>query len=264
MPLQTCPEELIALACRMADEGGQVVRRYFRTPLALQGKADLSPVTVADRKAEQVMRVYLAQNRPDDGVVGEEFGNERPDCDYVWVIDPIDGTRAYASGKPVFGTLVSLLYQGVPVLGVIDQPVLRERWVGALGHPTTFNGVACRARSCEKLEDAVANMGAQAFPFGNAVSLDAYRRIAKKVNMTTVGGDCYAYGLLASGFIDLVIEHDLKLYDYCALLPIVEGAGGAMTDWQGNKLTRHAPGRVLAVSDPRLLEESVTLLEGAL
>lgn len=264
MTLQTCPEELIALANRLADEGGEVIRRFFRTSFAVHGKADQSPVTIADRKCEQLMRVLLAQNRPDDGVIGEEFGNERTEAEYVWVIDPIDGTRAFASGKPMFGSLIALLHHGVPVLGIIDQPILNERWVGAVGHPTTFNGKPCRSRPCGKLTDAVANLGPQAFPFGNAVSLDAYRRIAKHVCTTTVGGDCYTYGLVASGFIDLAIEHDLKLYDFAALVPIVEGAGGIMTDWQGNKLNKESKGQILAAGDIRLLHEAVTLLDGVL
>lgn len=260
----SCPAELIEIAKRMADESAAVVQSYFRSSFAVEGKPDLSPVTIADRKAEQTMRVFLAQNRPMDGVIGEEFGAERPEAEFVWVIDPIDGTRAFASGKPLFGTLIALLHEGVPVLGVIDQPVLGERWTGAAGHETLLNGKACRARPCASLADALANMGPQAFPFGNAVSLDAYRRIAKHVRMTTMGGDCYSYGLLASGHIDVAIEHDLKLYDFAALVPIVEGAGGIMTDWQGNPLTRFSDGRVLALGDRRLLGEAVHLLEGAL
>lgn len=264
MPLDICPPEMIALANRLADESGIVIRRYFRSSFAVEGKSDMSPVTVADRKSEQVLRVIIAQERPDDGVIGEEFGAERPHASFVWVLDPIDGTRAFASGKPLFGTLISLLHDGVPILGIIDQPILQERWVGALGHSTTFNNKACRVRPCSKLADAVVNLGPQAFPFGNAVSLDAYRRVAKGARTTTVGGDCYAYGLVASGHIDMAIEHDLKLYDFAALVPVVEGAGGAMTDWKGKKLTRDSVGQVLAAGDIRTLEETVELLEGAL
>lgn len=264
MPLQTCPEELIALACRLADEGSEVARRYFRTSFAVEGKADLSPVTIADRKGEQVMRVFVAQHRPDDGVIGEEFGNERADAEFVWVLDPIDGTRAYVAGKPIFGTLVALLHEGTPILGVIDQPITGERWVGAAGHPTKFNGTICKTRDCTSLSQAVVSMGAQAFPFGNAVSLDAYRRVAKHALTTTVGGDCYSYGLIASGCVDMVIEHALNLYDYAALVPVVEGAGGVMRDWQGKHLTRESDGHVLAVSSVNLLHETVALLEGAL
>jgi len=264
MPMISCPAELIAFANRLADESSAVVKRYFRTSFAVEGKPDLSPVTIADRKTEQTMHVLLAQERPNDGIIGEEFGAERADAPYVWVIDPIDGTRAFIAGKPIFGTLIALLYEGAPILGIIDQPILGERWVGAVGHETTFNGKTCHTRLCPDLADAVANMGAQAFPFGNAVSLDAYRRVAKHVKTTSVGGDCYSYGLLASGHIDFIIEHDLKIYDYAALIPVVEGAGGVIADWQGQKLTRTSKGQVLALGDRRLLERTVQLMEGVL
>jgi len=224
----------------------------------------MSPVTVADRKTEQALHAMIARERPDDGVIGEEFGNERTDAEFVWVLDPIDGTRAFASGKPLFGTLIALLHEGVPILGVIDQPILKERWIGAVGHDTLFNGSVCRTRKCGKLQNAVANLGPQAFPFGNAVSLDAYRRISKHALTTTVGGDCYSYGLCASGFIDVCIEHALKLYDFAALVPIIEGAGGVMRDWQGRTLTKDSDGQVLAAGDIRVFEEAVALIEGAL
>ncbi|MFA6279952.1 MAG: histidinol-phosphatase [Bdellovibrionales bacterium] len=264
MPLSFCPPELLALAHQLADVSGDVIRSFYRTSMAVEGKVDLSPVTAADRKAEQVLHVMLAQERPNDGIIGEEFGVERENAEYVWVIDPIDGTRAFVSGKPLFGTLIALLHEGVPVMGVIDQPILKERWIGAAGHETTLNGQRCRTRPCSQLHDAIVCMGPQAFPFGNAVSLDAYRRVAKKAKTTTVGGDCYSYGLIASGHIDLCIEHDLSLYDFAALVPVVEGAGGCITDWQGQKLTRESKGQILAASDSRLIEETVTLLEGVL
>lgn len=264
MPMSICPPELLAVAHKLADASGEVARKYFRQSFAVEEKKDLSPVTIADRKAEQVMHVMLAQERPDDGVIGEEFGVEREQAEFVWVIDPIDGTRAFVSGKPMFGTLIALLQGGVPVLGVIDQPILKERWIGAAGHPSTFNGAVCRTRPCSTLKNAIVNLGPQAFPFGNAVSLDAYRRVAKAALTTTVAGDCYTYGLIASGHIDLCIEHDLKLYDFAALVPIIEGAGGCVTDWQGKKLNRESDGHVLAVGDIRLLEETVNLIEGAL
>lgn len=264
MPLISCPPDLIAFANRLADESGAIAKRYFRTSFAVEGKPDLSPVTIADRKAEQVLHVLLAQERPKDGIIGEEFGTERAEAEFVWVLDPIDGTRAFIAGKPLFGTLIALLHEGEPILGVIDQPILGERWVGAVGHETTFNGKVCRTRPCSTFADAVANMGPQAFPFGNAVSLDAYRRIAKHVKMTSVGGDCYTYGLLCAGHVDLAIEHDLKVYDFAALIPVIEGAGGVIGDWQGKKLTPTSKGQVLAAGDMRLFEQAVELLEGVL
>lgn len=264
MPLTTVPAELIEVANRLADASGEVIRGYFRTPFSVEGKRDLSPVTIADRKAEQALRALLAKERPSDGVIGEEFGVEQENAPYVWVLDPIDGTRAFASGKPLFGTLIALLHEGVPVLGVIDQPISKERWIGAVGHTTTLNGKACKTRACPQLSGAVANLGPQAFPFGNSVALDPYRRIAKGALTTTTGGDCYTYGLVASGFIDIAIEHDLKLYDFAALVPVVEGAGGLMCDWKGQPLTKDSIGQILAVGDKNLMTEVVTLLEGVL
>ena len=264
MSALACPAELIAVANRLADTSGEVIRTYFRKPFEVEEKTDMSPVTIADRKAEQAIHAALAKERPDDGVIGEEFGTEREQAEFVWVLDPIDGTRAFASGKPLFGTLIALLHNGAPILGVIDQPILKERWVGATGHDTTLNGSVCRTRLCIGLNRAVVNLGPQAFPFGNAVSLDAYRRVAKKALTTTVAGDCYSYGLVASGHIDLCIEHALNLYDFAALVPVIEGAGGFVRDWQGKPLTKDSIGQVLAAGDARVMDEAVALIEGAL
>ncbi len=263
-PLSSCPSEWIDLANRLAQASGPVIARYFRKPFVVEGKNDLSPVTVADREAEKAMREILTKEAPGHGIIGEEWGTENEGAEWVWVLDPIDGTRAFASGKPLFGTLIALLHEGAPVLGVIDQPILGERWVGAKGQRTSFNGMPCAARKCMDLSQMIANLGPQAFPFGNAVSLDAYRRVSKTVKTTTVGGDCYTYGLLASGFMDLAIEHDLKLYDFAALVPVIEGAGGVMTDWHGQPLNKDSDGHVLALGDPERLAQTVKLLEGAL
>lgn len=262
--MENCPQELIDVAQKLADAAGRVASEHFRCSFAIESKEDLTPVTIADRGAEAAMRAILKAERPNDGIIGEEFGTENDGAEYVWVLDPIDGTRAFASGKPLFGTLISVLKNDEPILGVIDQPILKERWIGAAGQRTTLNGAVCLCRPCDSLENAVSNLGPQAFPYGNAVSLDAYRRIDKASRTTTVGGDCYTYGLLSCGHIDLAIEHDLKIYDFAALIPIVEGAGGLIRDWQGQKLTRKSQGQVLAVGSPALMDEAVELLEGVL
>ncbi|NTU76225.1 MAG: histidinol phosphate phosphatase [Alphaproteobacteria bacterium] len=263
MPRPLCPPEFLPFAHRLADASGEVVRRYFRSPFVVEGKADASPVTVADRETELVLRELIAQERPEDGLIGEEHGASREDAEFVWVIDPIDGTRAFAAGKPLFGTLIALLQGGVPIIGVIDQPVLRERWIGAAGHHTQFNGKDCRVRACSSLENAVANLGPMAFPHGEGAELGANRLMDKAAKTTTVGGDCYSYGLLASGYLDLVMESRLKLYDFAALVPVVQGAGGTMTDWQGNALGLDSPGEVLAVGDRRVAQEALKMLRGA-
>ncbi len=261
MPDPSCSSEFIQLAHRLADASGDVIRRYFRAPLAVEGKADLSPVTAADREAEQAIRAILAQERPDDGIWGEEFGNERMDAEYVWTLDPIDGTRAFVSGKPIFGTLIALLQKNEPVLGVIDQPILRERWIGAAGHPTQFNGTPCRVRSCSSLEQAVVNLSPNT-ALETEAGMEPFRRLAKACKTTSTGGDCYVYGLLASGFVDAFAETCLKLHDYAPLRPVIEGAGGIISDWQGRPLTMKSKGEVLAAGDKRVWQEALERIKG--
>jgi len=254
-----CLPEFIALAHRLAEASGEVIRRYFRASINVEGKGDLSPVTIADREAEQAIRALLAKERPNDGIWGEEFGKERMDAEYVWVIDPIDGTRAFVTGKPVFGTLIALMREGEPVLGIIDQPVLRERWIGALGHPTQLNGKECRVRSCPSLEQAVVNLSPNT-SFETEKGMEPFRNIARVCKTTSMGGDCYVYGLLASGFVDLIVETGLKLHDFAALVPVVTGAGGKVTDWHGQPLGMHSKGEVLASGDPRVAQTVVEIL----
>jgi histidinol phosphatase-like enzyme (inositol monophosphatase family) len=177
------------------------------------------------------------------------------------VIDPIDGTKAFITGKPMFGALIALVRRGLPILGIIDQPVLGERWIGAAGRPTSFGGAACRTRACPRLEAAALNTTSpDLFRGENAAS---FARLAQQVRLTLYGGDCYAYGLLASGFIDLVVEAELKPYDFCALVPIVQGAGGAVADWHGRPVGLDTDGRIIAAGDPQLLPRAVEAL-GAL
>jgi len=251
-------EQTIAFAGRLADAAGEVLRRYFRAPIAVDSKADETPVTVADREAEQAMRALIEETYPDHGMIGEEFGATREGAEHVWVLDPIGGTKAFITGKPVFGTLIALLTDGAPVLGVIDQPVLHERWVGANGRPTAFNGSAAATRRCAGLADAILNATTPDMFAGE----DAVRfgRLGAAVQATHYGGDCYAYGLLASGFIDLIVEADLKPYDFCALIPVIEGAGGVVTDWQGRALDLHSDGRVVAAGDPAVHVKAVEVL----
>jgi histidinol phosphatase-like enzyme (inositol monophosphatase family) len=257
----SCPEELVKLALRMVDSSGEVIRRYFRTPVAVDDKADQSPVTIADREAERAIRAIIEAERPNDGIHGEEFGIRNPDADWLWVIDPIDGTKSFITGRPIFGTLVALLHRGQPVLGIIDQPIIGDRWIGAAGRPTTFNGRPARVRPCPGgLSSAMlGTTSPDLFPGGDA---DAFRRVDAAAKVTVYGGDCYSYGLLAAGFYDLVIESGLQLYDFAALVPVVTGAGGLMTDWQGKPLDARSDGRVIAASDPLAHQEALNALKG--
>jgi myo-inositol-1(or 4)-monophosphatase len=219
-------------------------------------------VTVADRAAEQAMRAVLSEYFPDHGILGEEFGLDRPDARLRWVLDPIDGTRAFITGRPVFGTLIGLLDGDTPILGVIDQPVTGERWVGVAGAATRFRGSfggAPGGRPCARLDQAELSCTTPEMLSGHRHGWD---RLAGAVRRITWGGDCYAYGLLALGQIDVIAEADLKVWDWAALLPVVEGAGGRMTDWQGKPLRADGDGRALAVGDPGLLAGAVALLAG--
>jgi inositol-phosphate phosphatase / L-galactose 1-phosphate phosphatase / histidinol-phosphatase len=243
----------IRLAAYLADVAGEAIRPWFRARFEIEAKADNSPVTQADRAAEAAIRAVLAAERPADGIVGEEYGNERESAERVWVIDPIDGTRSFIAGRPIFGTLVALLEQGQPVLGLIDQPIARDRWVGASGRPTLFNGAVARTRACGALARAhLATTAPNLFAEDERLAFERVRAAARD---TLWGGDCHNYALLAAGHLDLVIEAGLKLYDFAALVPVVEGAGGRMCDWRGDSLTEESDGRVIAVGDAGILDE---------
>jgi len=252
-------DPFLALAADLADAAGEAIRPYFRQPLAVTDKPDLSPVTAADRAAETAMRQLIAARFPDHGIIGEEFGQEREDAEFVWVLDPIDGTKSFISGVPLFGTLIALTRHGRPILGIIDQPISRERWIGAAGRATTFNGNPVRCRPCAALAAAaVFSTSPDMFKGRDAA---AYGRVAAAAKLVRFGADCYAYGLLALGFIDLVIESSLKPYDFSAMVPVVEGAGGIATDWQSAPLSLASDGRVLVAGDRAAHRQALALLE---
>jgi histidinol phosphatase-like enzyme (inositol monophosphatase family) len=250
----------IALALRLADAAGDAVRPWFRSGVESERKGDATPVTLADRAGEEAMRRILKAEAPQDAVVGEEFGASAGSSGRTWVLDPIDGTTSFLVGRPIFGTLIALVIEGWPVLGVIDQPILQERWIGATGRPTTLNGLPTRTRACRQLADAtLATTGPHYFDdhdgahfMGLAARTDHKRMV--------MGGDCYNYALLATGHIDLVCEAGLKLHDWAALVPVVEGAGGTMCDWNGDPLHAGSSGHVIALGDPARLEDTVEAL----
>ena len=245
----------LALALALADAAGAAIRPLFRGQWSEERKADRSYVTEADRAAEAAMRRLIEETFPADGIIGEEYGTRNEGAGRQWVLDPIDGTTSFIAGRPIFGTLIALLKDGWPVLGIIDQPVAGERWVGQLGRPTLFNGKPARARPLSDLAEAVlATTSPHAFSNAEA---DAFMSVAKAVAERKIvyGGDCYNYGLVASGHIDIVIEANLKLHDFAALVPVVEGAGGMMSDWQGHPLDAGSDGTVIALGDPARLED---------
>mmetsp|Transcript_9666 Transcript_9666/g.17401 ORF Transcript_9666/g.17401 Transcript_9666/m.17401 type:complete len:363 (-) Transcript_9666:259-1347(-) len=230
-------ERFVDIANRLADAAAEVTVPLFRTRVAVEVKADASPVTIADKRAEEAMRAILSTEVPQHSVFGEEAGISRGsdgDGKYCWVIDPIDGTKSFITGKPLFGTLIALLRDGEPVLGIIDQPVLKERWLGVEGRPSTLNGEKISTRKCGNIGSAYMYCTTPHMFSGDSET--SFNRVRDRVRIPMYGCDCYAYGLLAAGHCDLVVEADLKPYDYMALVPVIKGAGGQITDWRGAEL----------------------------
>lgn len=241
--------ELVDFAEYLADEARKISRKYFRTNLGVETKADKSPVTEADREIEMTIRKLVENNFPQHSIYGEEYGQNYGTSEYTWVIDPIDGTKSFMTGRAIFGTLISLVKNDAPVLGIIDQPIVSERWLGVNGK-TTFNGEVISARSPVRINDAVF---ATTSPFlfderGKSI----ISKVTEEVSVAIYGGDCYSYGQLALGLLDIIIESGLKPYDYCALVPVIENAGGVITDWEGEKITMGSNGDVIACGDPAL------------
>ena len=253
--------DYLPLAHRLADESGAVILRYFRQTLAIDDKdhiAGFSPVTVADREAEATIRALIEAACPDHGILGEEYGHERPDARFTWVIDPIDGTKAFISGMTTWGTLIALQDRGRGIIGILNQPFLGERFVGH-GEGAYLGERRLRTRPCDDLGAAVL-YATEPDMFAPAERI-AFDALAARTRMRRFGADCYAYGMLAAGFIDLVVEASMNIWDYAALIPIIEGAGGRVTAWDGGPVG--ADGRVLAVGDPRMQKAALEILAQA-
>ena len=252
----------IDLANQLADAAGEAIRPLFRATFDLEAKSDSTFVTEADRAAEAAMRKIIEAERPDDGIVGEEYGTHNEDASRQWVLDPIDGTTSFIAGRAIFGTLIALMQDGFPIIGIIDQPVQRERWVGVVGRGTTFNDKPAKTAPCKKLDDAVL---ATTTPhqFGE-LEADHFMGLAGKVAQRKIiyGGDCYNYGLCASGHVDIVCETGLQLHDFAALAPVVDGAGGIMCDWNGEPLHAASEGHVLAIGDQGRMDDVLEAIAG--
>lgn len=253
------PQTFLAFAERLADAAGEVVKPYFRSRITIDHKADDSPVTIADREAEQAMRRLIGEVHPDHGIEGEEFGADRIDAEYVWHLDPIDGTKSFITGRPLFGTLVSLAHRGQALVGVIDHCMMNERWTGGKGLASRWNGEEVRTRPCACLDDAILYVTSPKM-FRQPGEAEAFAKVEDAVALPMYGGDCYAYGQLAMGFADIIVEADLDTHDYLALIPVIEGAGGHITDWQGRALTPESDGRIVAAGDRRVHAEALKLL----
>jgi myo-inositol-1(or 4)-monophosphatase len=259
--------DLQAFVMDLARAAGEAIRPFFRTTLALRDKSAgvrFDPVTEADRAAETTMRHMIMETFPAHGIIGEEFPDHLPDAEYLWVLDPIDGTKSFISGLPTWGTLICLEHNGRPVFGMMHQPFTRERfagdgarasWTGLNPHGTELTH-SMRTRPCASVAEAVTmTTSPRLMPPEDAAR---YARVEDAARMSRYGGDCYNYCMLAAGHVDLVIESGLKPYDIAALIPIVTGAGGIVTTWDGGDAAEG--GQVIAAGDPRVHEEAMAML----
>lgn len=225
--------EFKAFACTLAETAAEVIRPCFGRPeLEVQTKLDATPVTRADRDSESAMREAIEAHYPGHGILGEEFGSVRTDAEFVWVLDPIDGTKAFTSGCPLFGTLIALLHEGAPVLGVINQPILGQLLIGD-GREATLNGGRVHVRSGVSIAEATLLLTDRA-DIGRHQSLAHFAELERRARLVRTWGDCYGYLLLASGFVDIMLDPVMSPWDLMALIPVVRGAGGVITDWRGN------------------------------
>jgi inositol-phosphate phosphatase/L-galactose 1-phosphate phosphatase/histidinol-phosphatase len=247
----------LSLAGQLADVARRIALQHFRTPLAIERKVDDTPVTVADRDIELRMRRMIRAAFPGHAIRGEEFAAEG-NGEFTWVLDPIDGTKSFISGYPLFGSLIALLQGARAVLGVMEVPALAERWVGADGRATLFNGKPARTSERRSLGQAILYT-TTAETFGQA-ERPRFEALGARAALRRFGGDCYLYGMLASGYCDLVVEAKLKPHDFMAAIPIVTGAGGRISDWHGAPLEAASDGRVLAAANEALWRQALEAL----
>lgn len=250
--------EFVQFARTVADAARRPSLHYFRADPELHIKADGSPVTVADRETERVIRDLLSQSYPQHALMGEEYGWTRSDQSYTWVVDPIDGTKSYLAGAPTYGTLLALLYEGKPVLGIIDIPALDERWCGVVGQPTTMNDRPVKSSSCAGVEQAVLTViSPDKLNADERLAVDALSRMARVCRYSSDG---YSHPLLASGYVDMSVAVGQQPFDYLAVVPVVEGAGGCISDWAGKPLGLDSDGRILVTATPELHREALNVL----
>jgi myo-inositol-1(or 4)-monophosphatase len=254
--------DFAAFVDQLATASGEAILPFFRTSLGVEDKGSpvgFDPVTAADRAAEAAMRALITRTFPEHGIVGEEYGIERTHAEYVWVLDPIDGTKSFISGMPIWGSLIGLMRNGAPVFGMMHQPFVRERFTGD-GGAAHYRGPAgereLHARPCAELANAV--LFTTSPQLMDADDRAAFGRVEAAVKLSRYGGDCYPYCMLAAGHVDLVIETGLKPHDIVALIPIIEGAGGIITNWEGGSAAKG--GRVVAAGDRRMHAEALRIL----
>ncbi|HEU0118630.1 MAG TPA: histidinol-phosphatase [Alphaproteobacteria bacterium] len=242
-----------------ADVARDVTLKYFRQNIPVDDKADKSPVTQADREIEQRLRELIKKTFPTHGIIGEEFGKENESAEFVWVIDPIDGTKSFITGRPLFGTIIGLMHNGKPAVGLIDQGYTKERWFGITGQFAKHNGKPIKIAPPRKLDQARLYTGS--ISMFDDENFENYLALCRAAKLTQYSTDCYAYGLLAMGWADIVVEQKLGLYDVAGVVPIITGAGGVMTDWDGNAIDASFKGKAVAASSKELAGEALALLK---
>ncbi len=225
-------EEFFKFAKFLADESGNIIRKYFRQKIMIDNKADQSPVTIADKQAEERMRELIQKEFPDHGILGEEFGILNEDAEYQWILDPIDGTKSFICGAVSFGTMIALTKNGLPILGVINQPILNELLIGD-NISAELNSVKVNIRECENLSNAVL-LSTDHLNIEKYQDKNKFDKLIKSVKLYRNWGDCYGYYLVATGFADIMIDPIMSVWDLMALIPIIRGAGGTITDYHGN------------------------------
>lgn len=257
-------QELINFANFLADISGEIAKKYFRSKITGEiEKDDNSPVTKADQEIEALIRKEIEKKFPHHGIIGEEYGNKNENAEFVWILDPIDGTSSFIIGRPIFGTLIALIHNKKPILGILNQPIINERWVGIDSQGSFFNGEKIESRKCSEISNAVM-CASSSFYFKNE-DAEMFAELCKltkyqKLGGVIYGGDCYSYASIASGNIDIVIDPGLQVYDYAALMPIIENAGGIITDWQGNNPNLNSDVKLIACGDKKLHEKVIKII----
>lgn len=253
---------LIAAACAFADISRAMLRGTIGTRPEGEVKPDRTLVTALDKGIELRLREEIAARFPDHGIWGEEYGRHNPEAEFQWILDPIDGTAPFIAGIPVYGTLIAVARGGMPIVGIIDLPATEDRWIGATGRQTLHNGSPCKVRACDALDGAMMTVSSpDFFSADEKPALDALRAAT---HWRIYGGACMSYGLLASGRTDLAFDTKFQIYDYACFRPIVEGAGGVITDWEGRPLTLASGPRILAAGNPERHAEALAIVHKAL
>lgn len=250
---------LFEFANFLADEAAKISCKYFRQSLSIDSKENKTPVTIADREIELHLRELIKQHYPEHGIIGEEFANSAENAAFCWVLDPIDGTVAFSTGKPTFTTLVALLQNDLPILSIIDQAISNERFSALVGSPAQLNQQCLQTSKVNKLADVRLN-ATTPYMFTTNDEKSKFELLRKQVRLTSFGGDAYAFGLLAAGHIDIIMEADLQYYDIAALIPIITASGGVISDWQGNPLSREFNGQCLACANIELQQQALQVI----